>query len=216
MFRSVGPLVVPGGATLGKVVMGLRIIKCNQVNGQYWINIMCIQLDGWCYLAGEFIGLGTEWPVQVCRVEEDTVSLVYYETGDTNVVPKSSADLVPFTQQTIENLKLDQMKSRKLQKAIAAAKASMWVVIISIQLSENDCALSIALICSIVSTELSRNCKRHVVLANISYSYPQPREQALRPKFPKSVTCEQSLRLIPRYCIVVSNLIQITSTFSLL
>ena len=65
------------------------------------------------------------WPVQVCRVEEDTVSLVYYETGETNVVPKSSADLVPFTQQTIENLKLDQMKSRKLQKAIAAAEASM-------------------------------------------------------------------------------------------
>merc|ERR1719234_2022697 len=48
------------------------------------------------------------WPVQVCRVEEDTVSLVYYETGETNVVPKSSADLVPFTQQTIEKLKLDQ------------------------------------------------------------------------------------------------------------
>ena len=65
------------------------------------------------------------------------------------------------------------MKSRKLQKAIAAAKASMWVVIISIQLSENDCALSIALICSIVSTELSRNCKWHVVMANIYYSYPQ-------------------------------------------
>ena len=65
------------------------------------------------------------------------------------------------------------MKSRKLQKAIAAAEASMWVGINSIQLSENDCALSIALICSIVSTELSRNCKRHVVLANISYSYPQ-------------------------------------------
>ena len=107
------------------------------------------------------------------RVEEDTVSLVYYETGETNVVPKSSADLVPFTQQTIENLKLDQMKSRKLQKAIAAAEASMWVGINSIQLSENDCALSIALICSIVSTELSRNCKRYVVLANISYSYPQ-------------------------------------------
>ena len=65
------------------------------------------------------------WPVQVCRVEEDTVSLVYYETGETNVVPKSSADLVPFTQQNIANLKLDQLKSRKLQKAIAAAKASM-------------------------------------------------------------------------------------------
>ena len=106
-------------------------------------------------------------------MEEDTVSLVYYETGETNVVPKSSADLVPFTQQTIENLKLDQMKSRKLQKAIAAAEASMWVGINSIQLSENDCALSIALICSIVSTELSRNCKWHVVMANIYYSYPQ-------------------------------------------
>ena len=63
----------------------------------------------------------------MCRVEEDTVSLVYYETGETNVVPKSSADLVPFTQQTIENLKLDQMKSKKLQKAIAEAKASMRV-----------------------------------------------------------------------------------------
>ena len=65
------------------------------------------------------------------------------------------------------------MKSRKLQKAIAAAEASMWVGINSIQLSENDCALSIALICSIVSTELSRNCKWHVVMANIYYSYPQ-------------------------------------------
>ena len=64
-------------------------------------------------------------PVQVCRVEEDTVSLVYYDTGETKVVPKSSADLALFTQQTIENLKLDQMKSRKLQKAIAAAEASM-------------------------------------------------------------------------------------------
>ena len=65
------------------------------------------------------------------------------------------------------------MKSRKLQKAIAAAEASMWVGINSIQLSENDCALSIALICSIVSTELSRNCKWHVVMANIYHSYPQ-------------------------------------------
>ena len=36
-----------------------------------------------------------------------------------------------------------------------------------------DWALSIALICSIVSTELSRNCKWHVVMANIYYSYPQ-------------------------------------------
>ena len=90
------------------------------------------------------------WPVQVCRVEEDTNSLVYYETGETNVVPKSSADLVPFTQQNIENLKLDQMKSRKLQKAIAAAKASMWVSINSILVSENDSALSIALVCDIV------------------------------------------------------------------
>ena len=61
----------------------------------------------------------------MCRVEEDTISLVYYETGETNVVPKSSADFVPFTQQNIANLKLDQLKSRKLQKAIAAAKASM-------------------------------------------------------------------------------------------
>ena len=32
LFRSVGPPGVPGGATPGKVVMGLRIIKCNQVN----------------------------------------------------------------------------------------------------------------------------------------------------------------------------------------
>ena len=48
-----------------------------------------------------------------------------YETDETNVVPKSSADLVPFTQQNIANLKLDQLKSRKLQKDIAAAKASM-------------------------------------------------------------------------------------------
>ena len=46
------------------------------------------------------------------------------------------------------------MKSRKLQKATAAAEALMWVSINSIQLSKND-------------------CKRHVVLANISYSYPQ-------------------------------------------
>jgi len=30
--RSVGPPGVPGGATPGKVVMGLRIIKCNQVS----------------------------------------------------------------------------------------------------------------------------------------------------------------------------------------
>ena len=91
------------------------------------------------------------WPVQVCRVEEDTISLVYYETGETNVVPKSSADFVPFTQQNIANLKLDQLKSRKLQKAIAAAKASMWVGINSILISENDSALSIALVCNIVS-----------------------------------------------------------------
>ena len=95
-------------------------------------------------------------------VEEDTVSLVYYETSETNVVPKSSADLVPFIRQTIENLKLDQMKSRKLQKAIAAAEASMWVVIISIQLSENDCALSIALMASYVVLYLLNS----VVIAN--------------------------------------------------
>ena len=65
------------------------------------------------------------WPVQVCKVDEDGINLVYYETGETNCVPMPGAELVPFTEETIANLKLDQLKNKKLQKAIAAARASV-------------------------------------------------------------------------------------------
>ena len=65
------------------------------------------------------------WPVQVCKVDEDAINLVYYETGETNCVPMPGAELVPFTEETIANLKLDQLKNKKLQKAIAAARASV-------------------------------------------------------------------------------------------
>lgn len=57
---------------------------------------------------------------------------MYYETGETNSVPMPGSDLVPFTDVTIANLKLEKIKNRKLQNAIAAARASVWVCLIGL------------------------------------------------------------------------------------
>ena len=38
--------------------------------------------------------------------------MVYYETGETNSVPMPGSDLVPFTDVTIANLKLEKIKNR--------------------------------------------------------------------------------------------------------
>ena len=65
------------------------------------------------------------WPVQVVRIDKKLISLVYYETGETNSVTMPGSELVPFTDDTIANLGLEKMKNRKLKKAIAAARASV-------------------------------------------------------------------------------------------
>ena len=72
------------------------------------------------------------WPVQVVRIDKKLISLVYYETGETNSVAMPGSDLVPFTDVTIANLRLEKIKNRKLQNAIAAARASVWVCLIGL------------------------------------------------------------------------------------
>ena len=59
------------------------------------------------------------------RIDKKLISLVYYETGETNSVAMPGSDLVPFTDVTIANLRLEKIKNRKLQNAIAAARASV-------------------------------------------------------------------------------------------
>ena len=59
------------------------------------------------------------WPVQVVRIDKKLISLVYYETGETNSVPMPGSDLVPFTDVTIANLKLEKIKNRKFICAVA-------------------------------------------------------------------------------------------------
>ena len=61
------------------------------------------------------------------RIDKKLISLVYYETGETNSVPMPGSELVPFTDDNVANLKLEKKKNRKLQKAIAAARASVLV-----------------------------------------------------------------------------------------
>ena len=65
------------------------------------------------------------WPVQVCKVDDSLITLVYYETGETSCVAMPGKNLIPFSEQSITDLKLDQVKNKKLMKAIAAARASI-------------------------------------------------------------------------------------------
>ena len=65
------------------------------------------------------------WPVQVCKVDDSVITLVYYETGETSCVAVPGKNLIPFSEQSITDLKLDQVKNKKLMKAIAAARASI-------------------------------------------------------------------------------------------
>ena len=65
------------------------------------------------------------WPVQVCKVDYSSITLVYYETGKTSCVAMPGKNLIPFSEQSITDLKLDQIKNKKLKNAIAAARASI-------------------------------------------------------------------------------------------
>ena len=61
------------------------------------------------------------WPVQVCKVDNSVITLVYYETGETSC----GKNFIPFSEQSITDVKLDQIKNKKLKNAIAAARASI-------------------------------------------------------------------------------------------
>ena len=53
------------------------------------------------------------------------ITLVYYGTGETSCVAMPGKNLIPFSEQSITDLKLDQIKNKKLKNAIAAARASI-------------------------------------------------------------------------------------------
>ena len=50
------------------------------------------------------------WPVQVCKVDNSVITLVYYETGETSC----GKNFIPFSEQSITDLKLDQIKSLRM------------------------------------------------------------------------------------------------------
>ena len=66
------------------------------------------------------------WPVQVCKVDDNSITLVYYETGETSCVAMPGKNLIPVTEQSIKDLKLDQIKNKKLKNAIAAAARASY------------------------------------------------------------------------------------------
>ena len=54
------------------------------------------------------------------------ISFVYYGTGQKGEILKtSSEELVPFTDENIEQMKLNKVKSAGLKKAIQAARDSL-------------------------------------------------------------------------------------------
>lgn len=60
------------------------------------------------------------------------ISFVYYGTGQKGEILKtSSEELVPFTDENIEQMKLNKVKSAGLKKAIQAARDSLWILCLS-------------------------------------------------------------------------------------
>ena len=59
-------------------------------------------------------GRHSYWPVQVCKVDDNSITLVYYETGETSCVAMPGKNLIPFSEQSITDVKLDQIKNKKL------------------------------------------------------------------------------------------------------
>ena len=52
------------------------------------------------------------WPVQVCKVDNSVITLVYYETGETSC----GKNFIPFSEQSITDLKLDQIMKVSIGK----------------------------------------------------------------------------------------------------
>ena len=69
------------------------------------------------------------WPVQVSRVEDDKISVVYYGTGEVATLRKAAhSRLLPFTEEIIQKLRLD--KNAKLKKALQEARdSSEWSIL---------------------------------------------------------------------------------------
>lgn len=66
------------------------------------------------------------WPVQLYKVEKDIVTFVYFGSGQSGSLPRSSVgELVPFTQENIKTMKLDKIKSTKLREALKLANQSV-------------------------------------------------------------------------------------------
>ena len=63
------------------------------------------------------------WPVQVYKVEKEPVHFVYIGSGHVGSIPKASInDPVPFTDDNVKIMKLDNIHSTKLKNALKFAK----------------------------------------------------------------------------------------------
>ena len=70
------------------------------------------------------VGKSPHWPVQVSSVDGDEISVEYYGSGETGTISKAGrSSLLPFTEEMIRQLKLDE--SVTLRKALKAARDSL-------------------------------------------------------------------------------------------